>query len=534
MAPRPPAAPPDIAGFTYERLLGSGGYADVFLYHQLMPRREVAIKVLVPDSMRSDLREQFTAEANLMAELSAHPAIVTIFQADIAPDGRPYLVMELYPRDNFGVRARTEQLGVGDVLRTAVQVAGAVETAHRAGILHRDIKPANILTSAYGRPGLTDFGIAVNSGDAESAEGMSIPWSPPEVIDDSAPADVRADVYSLAATIYTLLAARSPFEVPGGANGNLELIDRIRRTPVPPIDRGDVPPSLERVLAQAMAKNPAHRPDSAASLARSLQEIESELHLAMTALDIVDDVRVAARPRGGPDDEGETRISGSRRIDAQPVDPYAPLDVPTAVPRTAAGFGAQPDLSSAFAPPMSAGAPQGIDSPTQASARRGVGEQVGFDSVPPPVAPQPTPPTRSRRRPMLVGAAAVVVLGLGGWGVAALVGHSSNSSSTTTSSGGGTGTVVTHHPTIDDSTPDPPTDVQLVRQGTGVIVSWQPADGADTTGLTYELSVQGGATIRPAISPYTIPNAAQTVCVNISAINREGQPSVTTPTACAS
>ena len=289
---RAPMPPPELVGYTFQRVLGSGGYSDVFLYEQEMPRRPVAIKVLLAAALDDEGRRQFTDEANTMAALSTHPFIVTIFHAEVGLGGRPFLVMEFYPRPNFSVRARTEQMSLANVLRTGIQVASAVETAHRAGILHRDIKPANILTSEYGRPGLTDFGIASTTtidGAVREAEGMSIPWSPPEVISGSATADVTADVYSLAATLYTLLAGRSPFEVPGGSNRSLDLVDRITRADVAPTGRGDVPESLERLLRQAMAKSPADRPASAAALARGLQAIEVEQQLGMTPLEVRDE-----------------------------------------------------------------------------------------------------------------------------------------------------------------------------------------------------------------------------------------------------
>src|SRR5690625_4811379 len=91
-----------------------------------------------------------------MPQPSAHPPIVTIYHADTAGDGRPYLVMEYCPRPNLSVRYRTAPLGVAESVRIGIRLAGAVETAHRAGILHRDIKPANVLTTDYGWPALTD------------------------------------------------------------------------------------------------------------------------------------------------------------------------------------------------------------------------------------------------------------------------------------------------------------------------------------------------------------------------------------------
>ncbi len=315
-ARRPPSDPPVLDGFDPIELIGSGGYADVFLFQQQMPSRKVAVKVLVGDVVAE---AAFTAEANLMARVSAHPYIVGVYDARVTTDGRPYLVMEYYPGLNFLERARSERFSIADALRGAIQVASAVETAHGVGILHRDIKPANILTSEYGRPGLTDFGIASAGGHGDEVEGVSIPWSPPEAFGQES-LDARADVYSLAATTYHLLSGRSPFEIPGGRNGALDLMARIERERVPPVGRADVPPSLERLLAQAMSKNPAHRPASAAEFARSLQAVESELRLATTPLELPDVARVA-RVRDAGDDDDATRVRGVTEIQAQPTAP---------------------------------------------------------------------------------------------------------------------------------------------------------------------------------------------------------------------
>ena len=290
MATRPPSDPPHIPGFTYERLLGSGGFADVFLYSQDLPRRQVAVKVLLAPTTDAASRAQFVAEANVMAQLSAHPSIVTIYHADTAGDGRPYLVMEYCPRPNLSVRYRTAPLGVAESVRIGIRLAGAVETAHRAGILHRDIKPANVLTTDYGWPALTDFGISVVQHSAQEAEavGMSIPWSAPEFFDERAPRGVGADIYALTATVYTLLAGRSPFERGSGQNSALEMISRIEHEPLPPLPRDDVPDSLQETLRRGMAKKPEHRFGSAAEFARTLQRIEQELQLAQTSLDLPD------------------------------------------------------------------------------------------------------------------------------------------------------------------------------------------------------------------------------------------------------
>ncbi len=230
---RAPMTPPHLPGFTYLEVLGSGGFADVYLYEQQLPRRRVAVKVLLTERISTGSVAEFTAEANVMAMLSTHPAIVTIYQAGVAHDGRPYLVMEYCPKPNLQVRYRREPFSVAESLRVGIQVAAAVETAHRAGVLHRDIKPANILVTEYNRPALTDFGIASTTSAAAESEGLSIPWSPPESFADVPRSDPRSDVYALGATVYTLLAGRSPFEMPGQRNSAAELIHRIETAPLP-------------------------------------------------------------------------------------------------------------------------------------------------------------------------------------------------------------------------------------------------------------------------------------------------------------
>ena len=330
---RPPAPPPEIPGYTYIQMLGSGGFSDVFLYEQELPRRRVAVKVLLAHASGEVARQQFVAEANLMAQLSTHPSIVTIYHADTAADGRPYLVMEYCPRPNLSVRYRSERISVAEAIRVGIRLAGAVETAHRIGILHRDIKPANVLTTDYGWPALTDFGISVVSTATPGGEavGMSIPWAAPEFFADDAIRGVPGDVYSLGATVYTLLAGSSPFEEPGGSNSALELITRVERNPVPAIGRPDVPPSLESVLVRAMAKRPEARYPSAAALGRALQRVEQELHLSQTSLDLPDTSWAAGEVDAA--DEARTRArmvtTVQQGMAAEPTAPPAPVAPPS-------------------------------------------------------------------------------------------------------------------------------------------------------------------------------------------------------------
>ncbi|WP_309127383.1 protein kinase [Microbacterium sp.] len=309
---RAPSPPPELPGFSYLRPLGTGGFADVFLYEQQLPKREVAVKVLLADRLTAGAAAEFTNEANVMALLSTHPAIVTIYQAGVAEDGRPYLVMEYCPKPNLQIRTRKEPFSVAEALRVGVQVSGAVETAHRAGVLHRDIKPANILVTAYNRPALTDFGIASTTGTTGEAAGMSIPWSPPESFADNPTTGVRTDVYALGATVYTLLSGRSPFERKGERNTSADLIERIERMAVPSLGRADVPDSLQVTLARAMAKRPEERYPSAVAFARALQKVQIELAHSVTPIDIVDEH--PHHDGDEDDDDGLTRVREVRSI----------------------------------------------------------------------------------------------------------------------------------------------------------------------------------------------------------------------------
>jgi serine/threonine protein kinase len=262
-----------------------------------------------------------------MASLADHPFIVPVFRAGVTSDGQPFLVMRFYPEPNLAQRARHERISVAEALRIGIQIAGAIETAHRSGILHRDVKPANVLGGPYGNPGLTDFGLAaVIAGPDAPVEGVSVPWAPPEVLLDSAPPDVRGDVYSLAATVWHLLSGRSPFERPGLDNSATALRDRILIGEPTPTGRLDVPDSLDRLLRQAMATNPALRPSSALAFARALQRIEQEQRLVLTQIVVPSGARLA-----------EATTASSTRVRAsipRTMTPGPPPDSPQPVLRS--------------------------------------------------------------------------------------------------------------------------------------------------------------------------------------------------------
>ncbi len=317
MSSRPPALPPELSGFDFVRHLGSGGFADVYLYEeQNLGRRQVAVKVLLRAELADRALENFSNEATLMARLSNHPSIVSVYQAGISADGRPFIVMEYCSKPTLDARYRAARFSEAETLRVGIQIAGAIETAHRAGILHRDIKPANVLVTDYGRPALTDFGIAATAG-SDAAVGLSVPWAPPEAVGSGRMADERSDVYSLAATLYTVLAGRTPFEIPGESNTATDLLGRIRTAALPRIERADLSPSVENLLGTGLACDPKDRHPSAMAFARALQRVQIEHGMQPTPVDVTDDAIGAERV----DDGGRTVVRLGGPLGSRPSAP---------------------------------------------------------------------------------------------------------------------------------------------------------------------------------------------------------------------
>jgi serine/threonine protein kinase len=425
---RASSTPPELSGYSYVRLLGSGGFSDVFLYDQKLPKRRVAVKVLLTEELTPANRASFVSEANLMAQLSAHPYIVTIYHADVASDDRPYFVMEYCSGPSLAERYKRETFAVADALRTGVRVSSAIATAHSAGILHRDIKPANVLTNDFGWPALTDFGISsavdeellpihtgtlaealqdTGSGTGSQSIGMSIPWSPPEMFEDDPHPDVRSDVFSLAATIYTIIAGYTPFEVRGRSNGTLDLIGRIERGAITPIGRDDVPRSLIAVLQKGMASDRADRFQTAVDFARALQRVELELGYSPTAIDVPNLLIDAPERQAAGTDEDETRARSVATIDAQPIATFtAP---PTGIaPPPAAAAPADADATQLRGAPQ-----QVVAQPSDLSGETVVRPRAPKPVEPPPMAieheaPQKT--SRTNRIVILVSAVAAVLI----------------------------------------------------------------------------------------------------------------------------
>lgn len=331
MPKRLPSEPPVLPGLSYVRPLGSGGFADVFLYAQDMPRRQVAVKVLPTGIHDADLLRMFNAEADILAHLSAHPSIVTVYQAGISADGRPYIVMEYCP-GSLAQRYRLERLPLDEVLTIGVKMASAVETAHRAGLVHRDIKPSNILITTFGSPVLADFGISASLAPrgGEEVLAMSVPWSAPEVVGEQTAGTVASEVWGLGATVYSLLAGHSPFErSEPGQNARDQLRRRILRASFPQMRRPDVPAQVLDVLAVAMARDPRDRYPSALAFAQALRDVQHALGFPSSPLEVAVDewvpgdatVNVADATARGPQISSVPHASRRRTTDPAPLTP---------------------------------------------------------------------------------------------------------------------------------------------------------------------------------------------------------------------
>ena len=263
-------------------LLGEGGMGAVFRGHDVTLQRDVAIKVMHPHlSRKADFQERFLREARTAARLD-HPAIVSVHDFGQA-DEMLFIVMEFIPGDNLhallkNLRARQQWIRLDEAVHLMKQVSAALDYAHRNGVLHRDIKPANIMLKPEPvnglpyRPILTDLGLAkLMEGQGLTQEGTSL-GTPPYMSPEQAlgeETDGRSDVYSLGILLYELAVGQLPFPIK-------TLTDAIRyhtkETPPPPSSLyPEIPPALETVILQAIAKSPADRFPDAGSLVRALE-----------------------------------------------------------------------------------------------------------------------------------------------------------------------------------------------------------------------------------------------------------------------
>ncbi len=270
---------------TLERLIGQGGMGAVFLAQQSRPRRQVAVKVLLPNApltatQRAAFLERFRRETDALASLE-HPNIVPVHEYG-EQNGLAYLVMPYVSGGTLrDVMEKEHQLPLTKVMNYLDQMVAALSVAHAHGVIHRDIKPANILITADERLLLTDFGLVkiVTEGQDPlsrlTGEGMPLGtpdyMAPEQVLGEGV--DTRADLYSLGIILYQMVTGTTPFQ------GQTPMQIAMQHLHVPPSSpralRPELPPVAEQVMLRLLAKRPADRYIRA-------QDVASAFRVALT------------------------------------------------------------------------------------------------------------------------------------------------------------------------------------------------------------------------------------------------------------
>jgi hypothetical protein len=274
--PELPASLFDHPKFRVLRPLGQGGMGSVFLAEHKVMERPVAIKVISRALLDdTDAPRRFFAEVRAAAKLS-HPNIVTAYDAEPAGDSHLF-VMEYVEGVNLAqYLARHGPLPVSAACRFVRQAALALQHAHEQGMVHRDIKPANLMLTPKGQVKVLDFGLARLARERTERNGQTAmgtflgtpSYVAPEQATDARTADIRADVYSLGCTLYTLLAGRPPFQEETVVL--LVLAHLEKQAPLLRSLRPDVTEALEGVVARMLAKEPQDRFQAPGEVARAL------------------------------------------------------------------------------------------------------------------------------------------------------------------------------------------------------------------------------------------------------------------------
>jgi len=260
--------------YRLERELGQGGMATVYLAEDLKHHRKVALKVLRPELAAVLGAERFVQEITTTANLQ-HPHILPLFDSGSA-NGFLYYVMPFIDGETLrDTLNRETQLGIEEAIRITVEIADALDYAHRHGVIHRDIKPENILRYE-GRTMVADFGIALAvsaaAGGRMTETGLSL-GTPHYMSPEQATAEKeltnRSDIYSLGSVLYEMLAGSPPHV---GASAQ-QIIMRIVTEEAQPVTRArkSVPPHVAAAVAQSLEKLPADRFASAHEFAEALQ-----------------------------------------------------------------------------------------------------------------------------------------------------------------------------------------------------------------------------------------------------------------------
>ncbi|PYS93606.1 MAG: hypothetical protein DMF64_04195 [Acidobacteria bacterium] len=269
--------------------LGEGGMGVVYKAEDTRLGRLVAIKFPTPGGDRQMFRARFLNEARAISALN-HPHIATVHDYGETPEGEPFLVMELVGGQDLNEKLRTGTLTLGEAVRIIAAVAGALDAAHKRGIVHRDVKPSNVRISNEQQVKVLDFGLSKQlenfklEADAETLRPPAL-TSPGIVVGTpnylspeqarAVPVDARSDIFALGALLYECITGRPAF---AGSNV-IEIGGQVLHVdpPAPSEINPNVPTELDQVTLKALAKDPEERYQTAAEMQADLQLVAATL-----------------------------------------------------------------------------------------------------------------------------------------------------------------------------------------------------------------------------------------------------------------
>lgn len=263
-----------LGNYEIRELLGSGGMARVYRGYDPALDRDVAIKMISTAGQPEDFVRRFQHEARVVAKLQ-HPNIVQIYQFG-AQEQSVYMVQELLRGPTLARRLRElgkQRMPNDQVLSIMTQLAAALDYAHSHGVIHRDVKPGNVIYNTAGHLVLTDFGVASTPADPTKPQAGQILGTPGYIAPEQAAGSMAlthaCDVYALGVVLFELLTGSLPFDdaTPMGV-----MLRHLYDPPPPPSRlRTELPPAVDRVVLQALHKEPEARFPSAGALAQALR-----------------------------------------------------------------------------------------------------------------------------------------------------------------------------------------------------------------------------------------------------------------------